>query len=282
MAKNCGKCVKAIRGIDFAKCSGYCDNIFHFTCCGTTRPTYELISSNSFWLCDECRATVNNRSLRELCNTDPIVQSLKQELEAVKERITTLASAVDASANYTKASLQQLEKQLTERRSAVTNIAADKSEFTSHGSNNWPAINRPVSKRRREELHISNRDITVGTNASLSTTIATVPAAEKKFWIYLSRIHPEVSVEDIQKLVVECLQLSEPPEIVRLVKKDADTKSFRFISFKAGVDPKFKANALLPSTWTTGIFFREFEDYGSKNGNGVALVAPIALTPARR
>ena len=278
MAKNCGKCVKAIRGIEFAKCGGYCDQLFHFACCGTTRPAYETVSSNSFWLCDDCRAIVNNRCLKELCAVDPTIQALKLELEGMKEQIATLASAVETNTVNTKADLMQFGKQLSECKLNTTNNLTDKSEITPRGPTIWPLINRPAPKRRREE-RISNRDIITGTNANRSTAVVTVPVAENKFWIYLSRIHPDVSVDNIEQMVKECIQCAEPPEIVKLVKKDADLKSLRFVSFKVGFDPKLKATALSPSTWPTGILFREFEDYGAKNVRGVAAATPITITP---
>lgn len=270
--------MKAIRGIEFAKCGGYCDNIYHFACCGTTRSTYEMVSSNSFWLCDECRATVNNRCLKELCATDPVIQCVKGELEEIKKRIEMLAGAIDAGAANTQTSLQQIEKQLAECK-PVKLQSADKLEVTPRGPTNWPSMIRSAPKRRREEQHISYRDVTVGTNTNLLTAVATVPAAEKKFWIYLSRIHPDVSADNISDLVKECLQCDEPPEIVKLVRKDVDLKLLRFVSFKIGVDPKFKSTALSPCTWPTGILFREFEEHGAKNGRGVVSATPISITP---
>lgn len=279
MAKNCGKCIKAIRGIEFAKCGGFCDNTFHFTCCGTTRPVYEMISSNSFWLCDECRATVNNRCLKELCDNVPALQALKPELDELKERITTLTSAVDASVASTTASLCKFEKQLTEFKPVNHTSLIDKPGSIPRGNHYWPTISRPVSKRRREEQYATNRDVVVGTNSSLLTTVATVPAAESKFWIYLSRIHPDVSCENIHELMKECLQCDEPAEVVKLVRKDVDIKTLRFVSFKVGINPKYKTTALSPNTWPTGILFREFIEYGSKNGRDLAPATPLAFTP---
>ena len=183
MAKNCAKCVKAIRGIDFAKCGGYCDQIFHFTCCGITRPTYETVLSNSFWLCEECRAIVSNRCLKELCSADPNIQALKLELEDMKERISLLTSVIENNAADTKANLLQFGKQLTELKPNNVNNFADKSEATPRGPSVWPPINRPTPKRRREEHRISNRDIIIGTNTNRSSVVVTVPVAENKFWI---------------------------------------------------------------------------------------------------
>lgn len=44
-----------------------------------------------------------------------------------------------------------------------------------------------------------------------------------------------------------------------------DVNTLNFVSFKVGVDPKYRNAALDPSTWPRGILFREFEDNRSSN-----------------
>ena len=205
--------------------------------------------------------------------------SLKFELEELKVRITTLTSAIDASVASTTASLRQFEEKLAECKPVSSTNLNDKPGATPRGMQNWPTISRPVTKRRREEQYATNRDAIVGTNSSLLTSIATVPAAEKKFWIYISRIHPDVSCENIHEMVKECLQCDEPADVVKLVKKDVDTKTLRFVSFKIGIDPKHKTTALSPSTWPAGILFKEFIENGPKNGRDLAPATPLTITP---
>ena len=55
-------------------------------------------------------------------------------------------------------------------------------------------------------------------------------------------------MENVHEMVKECLQCIESPEIVKLVRKDVDMKSLRFVSFKVGIDPKLKETALSPTT----------------------------------
>lgn len=58
-------------------------------------------------------------------------------------------------------------------------------------------------------------------------------------------------------------------EVRKLVKKDADLSSMRFISFKIGVDEKCREEALSADTWPDGFYFREFVNYqDKKSGQG--------------
>ena len=85
-----------------------------------------------------------------------------------------------------------------------------------------------------------------------------------KFWLYISRIRPDVTKESVLEMVKANLNLTEDPDIFKLVPKGRDESTLTFISFKIGLDPAFKATALDRSTWPEGIMFREFLDYGSQ------------------
>lgn len=260
----CDKCAKPTKETDYIKCQGFCETVAHYKCAGLNSQYFTKLkaaSENILWLCDGCT------KLMKLATFRPTIAALGNA-------IADLIKQQTAAINELKAEIRKEGKKIAS--------ASDKSVITPVGvgsQNNWPPIYRPTQKRRREDQLISNRDVIVGTNTSLSTTVATVPVAEKKFWIYLSRIHPDVSVENVHDMVKECLQCSEPPEVVRLVKKDVDVKSLRYISFKVGIDPKLKTTALTPCTWPAGIFFREFEDYEAKNGRSMMSAMPAAFTP---
>ncbi|XP_055527006.1 uncharacterized protein LOC129719639 [Wyeomyia smithii] len=258
----CDKCAKPTKESDFIKCQGFCEAVAHAKCVGLNNQQVKLktASENLLWFCDGCLKLLKFARFRQtvaaLGNT--IAELLKERTAAINELKTEV------------------------RKSGAKAVGLpEKLQITPRSvSNDWPIIKRSAPKRRREEHSISNSNATEGTNANLSKLVATVPVEEKKFWIYLSRIHPDVSVENVQHLVSECVQCGEPPEIVKLVKRDVDTRSLRFISFKVGIDPKYKETALSSSTWPAGIFFREFVDYRSKNG--YASATPILSTSAEQ
>ncbi|XP_053692287.1 uncharacterized protein LOC128740747 [Sabethes cyaneus] len=259
----CDKCAKPTKESDYIKCQGFCETMAHFKCAGLSSQLFTKVKShtdNVLWFCDGCLKLLKWATFR------PTIAALGN---TIAELVTQQTAAIN-----------ELKEVIRKGGMKSAYPVASKSDITPRApQNNWPSIHRPAPKRRREDQFISNRDIIVGTNANLSTTVATVPLTEKKFWIYLSRIHPDVPVQNVHDMVKECLQCDDPPEVVKLVKKDVDMNSLRFISFKVGVDPKLKTAALSPSTWPAGIFFREFEDYGSKNGRGVTTVTPMVASP---
>lgn len=268
MSKNCGKCVKGIRGIEYAKCSGFCDQLFHFACCGITRPTYELISASALWLCAECRSTLNNRCLKDLLTgSEDITLSLKQELEEIKCRLAAISDAIDVSAADTQSKLQQFGISLSETKNNVAAVV-NKTHATVCEVSNVPPN---PSKRRRVDDN-TDRDfasVAQGTGDidfdGISAPMLIPAAPPALFWLYLSGFHPQVTTEDVEKIIGRCLPIDEPVRTNKLVPKDADISKLTFVSFKVGLPPMVKDAALLPATWPKGIRFREFEDHSSKN-----------------
>lgn len=59
-------------------------------------------------------------------------------------------------------------------------------------------------------------------------------------------------------MVQHNLEISDPVEVVKLVKKDAVLENLRSVSFKVGLDKGLKEKALHPSSWE-GVYFREFD-----------------------
>ncbi|XP_058827886.1 uncharacterized protein LOC131687812 [Topomyia yanbarensis] len=99
-----------------------------------------------------------------------------------------------------------------------------------------------------------------GTGMPVSPSLGTITVADRtpKFWLYLSRIARDVSVDQISILAKQRL-ITDDVEVVRLVAKDRDVKTKNFISFKVGIKPELKVRALSASTWPEGILFREFK-----------------------
>ena len=100
-----------------------------------------------------------------------------------------------------------------------------------------------------------------GTNqidlSDLSVPVVT-PAPTVKFWLYLSKLNPLISDSDVKMIVSRCLKTTEPGDVVRLVPKGKDVSTMSFVSFKIGLDPELRNAALNPSSWPSGILFREF------------------------
>lgn len=267
MAKNCGKCSKAIRGIEFAKCAGFCEQIYHFACCGLSKQIHDTILAHTIWICGECKVVANNRSLKEICsNGDGItaIDDLKQQMNELNGNVQSLSETVSACVNNSKSGFQQFDRQLADTNNKIE-MFLDKvgtvEVITDAGSQQQ---RQPYQKHRADVARRAEQgaaDINIdGLTVSRLVPEEPVPL----FWLYLSGLHPQVSVEDIQKVVKSCLTVSDAVTVVKLVPKGKDLSRVTFISFKIGLSLDLKDTALLPETWPKGIRFREFEDY-SKN-----------------
>lgn len=103
--------------------------------------------------------------------------------------------------------------------------------------------------------------LVAGTGSSISPSlgVSTVPTNKQKFWLYLSRISPSVTVEQVAALAKQRLGTNDV-EVTKLVAKGRDVSMLSYISFKIGIDVGLKTKALCSSTWPRGIYFREFTD----------------------
>lgn len=263
MDKNCASCCLEITGIEFVTCRGYCGSKFHLQCSGQPNVTRALLGyftqhrKNLFWMCDDCAELFENSHLRSITK----VADEKCPLVALTDAITGLQTEI---------------KQLSSKPTPLTMSPAVK---------RWPPI-EPVraSKRPRgpdfaqKASECQSGSKQVGQNV-VSVAISTKPS--NKFWLYLSRIRRDVTNADITAMVRTNLELTQDPEVVKLVPKGADTSNMTFISFKVGLDPALKSTALDPSTWPEGILFREFEEYTTQKFRklSVANPTPPAATP---
>ncbi|XP_055591008.1 uncharacterized protein LOC129743082 [Uranotaenia lowii] len=123
----------------------------------------------------------------------------------------------------------------------------------------------PNYKRRRGNDGLSLVSSTMtGTKSvdlsDLSVPFIVPPPPTPKFWLYLAGLQPQITDEDVSKIVSRCLDLTLPVDVKRLLPKGVDGSTRNFVSFKIGLDPAYKDVALSPLTWPTGILFREFID----------------------
>lgn len=238
-------------GIDsFVICRGYCGAAFHMNapCSGNvTRAMTNYFTShkkNLFWMCDKCAGLFENQHFRAMSlRADENVQS---PLETLTAAITELRTEIKQL--HTKPPVQPLTPTV----------------------NRWPSVEpRRINKRPRDLAFaaVTSEKCRLGSK-QLVDDVVSVPICnstrEQKFWLYLSRIRPEVTDGAVCAMVVANLELKSNPEVVKLVPKDKDTSALSFVSFKIGLDPSFKSKALDPNTWPAGLMFREFEDYGSQ------------------
>lgn len=210
-------------------------------------------------MCDKCAELFENSHLRSITNR--------------ADEKSPLASLTDAIN-----SLQTEIKKITSKPASTL------------APNRWPVISETrATKRPRayDSSAQSSSECQSGTKQR-DQTVVSVPVSEKpasKFWLYLSRIKPDVSNEAICAMVKANMGLETDPEVVKLVAKGTDTSNMTFISFKVGLDPTLKSTALDPTTWPEGILFRQFDDYSTQKFRKPRFASPglfptTPVTPA--
>lgn len=236
----------------FLSCNGFCKAEFHLKCCNIGSTLADELARNKqlFWMCQSCtklmddirfvssvRAAHETGQKTAVCSHNEIVEKLKSEMmvELKKEIRSNFTALINSSSLTPKSS--------TRPETAVGTLRSRR------------LFPNPVTNEPRHQ------DLLVGTGNSLSPSLGTftVPAPNKKFWIYLSRISRDVSAEQIRDLTAHRLD-TQDIEVFRLVANGKNINELTFISFKIGVNYDLKAKALSPSTWPKGILFREFRD----------------------
>lgn len=257
--KQCKECKLEVNDIEPVRC-GFCDALFHISqqCCGFNhRANRDLFSQGkAMFICTDCRSELNGRSVKRYLEdnadsqTCPVVASsdnLSTQVQLLTDVVDKLSKKVDVLASG-QASGSKTNKLLTPSNRSWPRLSAKRPRVEQYDS---AALN--VDRGTRT---IDLSDLSIG-------SIIPTPAPPK-FWLYLSGFQPLISIEDVQKIVTRCLDLSAPGEVIRLVPKGKDVSNMSFVSFKIGLDPSIRERALLASTWLDGLVFREFVDQ-SKN-----------------
>lgn len=245
MEKYCCECAEPIKNLNLIKCH-LCDHVAHIKCFGWARSNLDFVNSQSnlLWFCADCMKSVEQLK-------SPIATDLNNAV------ISSVSDVINGCMNGIKEELGQtntLIKAVADKLLTISTPAMS----SNYRSNKRPRLNSPIETPKHAK---STSKLFGGTRSvgNITEAVETVPKPAEKFWIYLSRIAPHVSEEQVAALVDKCIPGAQA--IVRkLIKKGADLKSFAFVSFKVGVELNVKEQSLDPSTWPTGIYFRAFEE----------------------
>lgn len=247
----------------------FCDRMIHLRCSPTklNKPFVNIIQScpNLLWICNECV------KLMKCARFKSTVSSFGNALELITEK-QEIAHA-------------ELKREIAKQGQQIAQLSKGIALSTPTHSKSGLTPRQPPLKRRRDESLLPNKPLVGGTKVTtdnnVTTEVLTVPEPAELFWLYLSRIHPSVKPEAIEKLVKDCVQCEDSVKVVPLIKKDTDISRMSFISFKIGMDPKLRETALSAETWPKGILFREFESGNSKNMWFPRLNTPtVTISPA--
>lgn len=234
----CDRCAKAVKkDEDFIECMGFCDQICHIRCAGLNGPFVKILrdKNNLFWMCDEC------------------VKLMK--FSRFKNVVSSLGSVISSVIGDQLNCMSELKAELAKNNHQVAQLADKVDAATPLQVRNRE---RPA-KRRRGDTDTPIR-VVAGTRAVANDDLIVAGPQPSLFWVYLSRFHPTVKADTVERLVRDGLQTRDTVRVVSLVKKGTDPCSLNFISFKVGVSVECRTAALNPGTWPQGIVFREFED----------------------
>lgn len=254
----CDRCAKTVKNSDdFIECMGFCDQVCHARCANLNGPFVKILreKSNLFWMCDEC------------------VKLMK--FTRFKSAVASLGSVISSLMGNQINCISELKDEIVKNNKQVAQLA-DRVITTTPLPTRFS--DRP-SKRRRGELETPNKPA-CGARAVSHIEPLLADPKPNLFWIYLSRFHPTVNADVVEKLAREGLKTCDTVKVVSLVKKGVDPKTLNFISYKVGVPLEFKDVALSPDTWPQGIMFREFENSQAKSAVWLPPMTPAQhLTP---
>ncbi|XP_058810956.1 uncharacterized protein LOC131675833 [Topomyia yanbarensis] len=219
----CHSCANDIAGTHIS-CRGFCNATFHPKCSGIAENCFDDVLNNKqiFWLCKSCTNLMSDKRHR---------QAVRAAYEVGQEEV------------------------LGAHNQIVENLRTTQRPFAEASRNK---ARRLFPNKDGAKSNVSS--LLRGTGMPVSPSLGTITVADRtpKFWLYLSRIARDVSVDQISILAKQRL-ITDDVEVVRLVAKDRDVSTMNFISFKVGIKPELKARALSASTWPEGILFREFK-----------------------
>ena len=255
----CGECKLTINEFEPIRC-GFCEKNYHINqqCCGiNSRVCREFLAQGKIiYICPTCRETLNGRSINAYVDSsiNTYVDSLQlnqpQLLTDLPNQVQKLFDIVDVLSKK----IDNLPSNSTSENPPVgtPNVMMSTTPV-------WPV--KSVKRRRIERMPMqieSDRGENDIDLSDLSVPSIVPVAVQNRFWLYLSGLNPQLSDSDIQKIISRCLHTTEPVIAVRLVRKGIDTSNFTYVSYKIGLDPKYKDAALNPASWPTGMLFREF------------------------
>ncbi|XP_055543295.1 uncharacterized protein LOC129728854 [Wyeomyia smithii] len=245
MDKNCYECSQPITNLNLIKCH-LCDSVAHMKCFGWARSNLDFVNGqpNLLWFCADCLKSIEN--LKTKHSSDTAIDTTS----AFANSITCCMNEVKKELGQINAFIGSISDKLLTNTTPVM--------LSANRSSKRPRVISPSDTPKRPR---GFSGLLSGTKAveNFPSLVETVPQPTTKFWIYLSRIAPHVSEDEIAALVRDCVSDIQPV-VKKLVRKDADVKSLAFISFKVGIDLQLKDAALDANNWPKGIYFRQFEE----------------------
>lgn len=243
VCEQCASCF--VSGANCVSCEGLCGRSFHIECVNFTLE--ELIryrkKSDLWWICGQCI-----QEIREIRHQRLSREANENAAEVSNtENTSAVAVGIDHGAEIAELKKQIALIQETLADSTITRSGVDSNANSSDGC-------RPIA----HSSPISSQKLLCGTKKvncanSITDTV-------DYFWLYFTKIRNSVTESEVMKMIADCLGPNVSTVVKKLLPAWKDPSTMSYISFKVGVEVRLKPVALLPSTWPSGICFREFHN----------------------
>lgn len=207
--------------------------------------------------------------------------TIAKEMKAMKELLLTIKTATDMNSTdiaamkslsqKTEENVQKLADESAQtpnrNRTAAPGLSYVQA-FRARGAalaNSSPALKRKRNDSEREKVQYPTPKSGTKTNVNgLSTvpkpmrTIDAKPKFEKALWV--SRFKPDVSNEEVANYITTSTPINDKERIAvhKLVKKDADLSTLKFVSFKIEMSAEDLDILNDSSLWPEDVLVREF------------------------
>lgn len=241
----CKQCTKSIdRGTSCVVCEGFCSDAFHAECAKLSIDELLLYRKlpNVYWMCNECSNVM--RDMRK-----------DRTLPAKRTEITAIPSISSAAIDRHDKDIAELQKQINAIHQTLSNVS------TSCTAPGLQTVNE--SRPLAQSSPLSSSKLLCGTknvgDQSCSSDESGVFEGDK-FWLFFTRIKNTATERDISEMVADSLGTDETTVVKKLVSPWKATSLLPYVSFKVGINVRFKEPAMRQSTWPAGICFREFRN----------------------
>lgn len=244
MESICFACTRTVLKEDEIVCKGFCKSPFHLECVHQSAEMRNDIAACSqlYWMCKACSKMMANAHFRNaIISTNTVMEMMAQQYSET---------------------LEELRKEIAHNTTQINTILQRTPlQTTPHIARSQ--ITAPSRKRPRLLIDAPPQDnpASVGTREADPDEAIPLAAAQKeeKFWLYLSGFDPQATVQQIEKLVRNNLNIDKAVEVVKLVPKGRSLDELTFVSFKVGLELQHRDVALSRSSWQKGIIFRQFD-----------------------
>lgn len=243
---NCGRCTLPIGGMEERiRCDGCCKTEYHLSC--TKLNVYDLHrctdNDNLLWMCDNCLYSFRKQFLAPSCTANKPSPEKRNESENASENESVMEST-----------LRSLQLEVVQIKQCISDMKS---------SMNFSSVNRSIEPQTSTPQRSSGERMSLNQNNSSQLLVGSSSQSmlandARKFWIFFTRVAKHVSVEAIKEMVSNSLRLNDPPDVVKIIPHWSNFDNLRYVSFKVGVDWRYKDMAVRDSTWPAGLLFREF------------------------